>query len=245
MKRFFSSIRSALLPVSAILVVSVLVAACSKFDNDDNGADTPVSGLMAFNLVPDKSAIGITIGGNNLTNAPLVYTNFTGVYQRIFSGNRELESFDVNSDSSLAKTAGNFEVNKYYSVFVVGANGSYSNLVTHDNFDSLSSSTGKAYLRYINAIPDSTQPTVTINAGNNNVVSKPAAFTAISEFVAVDPGQVTVTVNNNSNINANRSIELQQGKVYTILLIGLAGSTDTDKAVQIKYIENGSLGSEQ
>lgn len=241
MKRFFSSIRSAIVPVSAVLVLSVLLAACTKFDDDDNGTDTPVSGLMAFNLIPDRSGIGVAIGGNNLTNVPLAYTNFTGTYQRVFSGSRELEAYDANSDSTIAQATQNFEVNKYYSVFVVGANGTYANVVTHDNFDSLTSSSGKAYLRYINAIPDSTQPTVTITANGNNVVNTAAPFTSVSDFVEADAGQVTVSVKNNSNIDANRSIDLQQGKVYTVLLIGIPGDADANKAVQIKYIENGSL----
>jgi hypothetical protein len=156
-----------------------------------------------------------------------------------------VEAFDASTDSSIAKASQNFEVNKYYSVFTVGAAGSYSNVITHDNFDSLSSSSGKAYVRYINAIPDSSKPTVTIAAGGNNVINTPASFAAVSDFAAVDPGQVTVTVKNSATIDANRSIELQQGKVYTVLLIGIPGEADTGKAVQIKYIENGSLSPSQ
>ena len=97
MKRIFSSIRSALVSLSGVIVVAILLSACSKFDDDDNGTDTPVSGLMAFNLVPDKEAIGVAIGNNLLTNAPLQYTNFTGTYQRIFPGNREVEAFDART----------------------------------------------------------------------------------------------------------------------------------------------------
>ena len=245
MKRFFSSIRSALVPLSGVIVVAILLSACSKFDDDDNGTDTPVSGLMAFNLVPDKEAIGVAIGNNLLTNAPLQYTNFTGTYQRIFPGNREVEAFDARTDSSIAKASQNFEANKYYSVFTVGVNGTYSNVITHDNFDSLNSSSGKAYVRYINAIPDSTQPTVTIAANGSNVFNTAASFTSVSDFAAVDPGQVSVTVKNSSTIDANRSIELQQGKVYTVLLIGIPGNADSNKAVQIKFVENGSLSAGQ
>ena len=36
MKSFFSSIRMALVPVSGLLVIAVLLSACSKFDDDDN-----------------------------------------------------------------------------------------------------------------------------------------------------------------------------------------------------------------
>lgn len=241
MKRFFSSIRFGLIPISGVLVVAVLLSACTKFDDDDNGTETPVSGLMAFNLVPDKAAIGIALNGNNLSNAPLSYTNFTGTYLRVYSGNREIESFDINTDSALAKSNYGFELNKYYSLFVTGANGVYTNIVTHDNFDSLNSSSGKAYIRYINAIPDSTKPTVSITANGINVFNTQATYTSVSDFAAADPGQISVGVKNNATIDASRSFSIEQGKAYTVLLIGVPGATDTTKAVQIKYIENGSL----
>jgi hypothetical protein len=200
---------------------------------------------MAFNLAPDKASVVVALSGSSLTNAPLAYTNYTGTYQRIYTGNREVKSYDYNTDSSFASANYNFEANKYYSLFVAGANGAYTNIVTLDNFDSLSSASGKTYVRYINAIPDSTQPTVTITANGTNVISTPAAFSSVSDFTAADPGQVTVAVKNNSTIDANRTISLEQGKVYTILLTGIPGATDTTKAVQIKYILNGSLATGQ
>jgi hypothetical protein len=241
MKNFFSSVRMTLVAVSCIALVTVLLTACTKFNDDDNNNNTPVSGLMSFNLAPDQPSIGVALSGSNLTNAPLSYTNFSGDYQRIYIGNRAVESYDYNSDSSIASVNYNFEANKYYSLFVVGANDTYTNIVTHDNFDSLNSVSGKAYVRYINAIPDSTKPTVTITANGNNVINTPAAFSSVSDFVAADPGQVTIAIKNSNTIDANRTITLEQGKVYTVLLVGIPGSTDTTKTVQIKYILNGSL----
>ena len=241
MKNFFSSVRMILVMVSCIALVTVLLTACSKFNDDNNNNNTPLSGLMSFNLAPDQPSIGVALSGSNLTNSPLSYTNFTGPYQRIYTGTRAVESYDYTSDSTIATVNYNFEANKYYSLFVAGANGTYTNIVTQDNFDSLSSASGKAYVRYINAIPDSTIPTVTITANGNNVINGPAAFSSVSDFTAADPGQVTIAINNNSTIDANRTITLEQGKVYTILLVGIPGATDSTKTVQIKYIQNGSL----
>ncbi|HKO82591.1 MAG TPA: DUF4397 domain-containing protein [Chitinophagaceae bacterium] len=245
MKNFFSSIRMRLVPVSCVVLVIVLLAACSKFDNDDNNNNSSAAGLMSFNLAPDQSAVGVALSGSNLTNAPLGYTNYSGTYQPIYPGNRAVESYNYNSDSSIATLNYNFETNKYYSLFVAGANGVYTNIVTRDNFDSLSSGSGKTYVRYINAIPDSTKPTVSITANGNDVINAPAGFSVVSDFVAADPGQVTITVKNGSTIDANRTISLEQGKVYTVLLTGLPEATDTTKAVQIKYILNGSLATGQ
>jgi len=245
MKNFFSSIRMRLIPASFVLLVTVLLAACSKFDNDDNNNNSEAAGLMSFNLAPDQTAIGVALSGSNLTNTPLAYTNYSGTYQPIFPGNRQVESYSFQSDSSVATLNYNFEANKYYSVFVAGNNGVYTNIVTRDNFDSLSASSGKTFVRYINAIPDSTKPTVTITANGTKVIDTPAGFSSVSDFVAADPGQIAVTVKNGSTIDASRTISLEQGKVYTVLLAGVPGATDTTKAVQIKYILNGNLATGQ
>lgn len=118
MKNIFSSIRMSVIPASCFVLATVLLAACSKFDDDDKGDNTPVAGLMAFNLAPDQGAVAIALSGNNLTNEPLAYTNYTGTYQRVFTGSRDVESYDYSSDSTLSKVNFNFEADKYYSLFV-------------------------------------------------------------------------------------------------------------------------------
>lgn len=244
MKNFFSSVRMALIPATGLLAMAVLFSACSKF-NDDNNNNTPVAGLMSFNLAPDQAAVGIALGGNNLTNSPLAYTNYSGTYQLVYPGNREVESYDYVKDTTINKVEYNFTADKYYSLFVVGANGTYKNVITNDNFDSLSSSTGKAFVRYINAIPDSTHPTVTFAINGSNVINENALFTGISDFKEIATGNVDVKVSNNTTINATRTITLEQGKVYTVLLTGIPGQADATKAVQIKYITNGSISAKQ
>jgi len=242
MKNMFSSMR--LLSVAGFVAIAVLLAACSKF-NDDNNSNTPVAALMAFNLAPDQAGIGITLAGNNLTNSALAYTNYTGTYQLIYPGSRNVESYNVTNDSSLAKGDYNFAQDKYYSLFVTGANGSYSNVITQDNFDSLVKITGKSHIRYINAIADSAKPTVTIASAATNVFDDNVSFNAVSDFKVADAGNVTASVNNNGNINASRTISLEEGKVYTVLLVGQPGATDSARKVQIKYITNGSLSNTQ
>jgi hypothetical protein len=244
MKNVFSAIRMWLVPVSGLLAVTILFSACSKF-NDGNNTNTPVAGLMSFNLAPDKPAAGIALGGNNLTNSPLAYTNYSGTYQLIYPGNRAVESYDYIKDSTITTVDYNFTADKYYSLFVVGANGNYKNVIANDGFDSLVSATGKAYVRYINAIPDSTKPVVTVGVNGSNIINDNTSFTDISDFKEVNTGNVEVKVNNNTTINASRTITLEQGKVYTLLLVGIPGQTDAAKAVQIKYITNGSVSAKQ
>ena len=223
--------------MTSAFTLSILLFACNKSINSMNNNNAPVSGLMAFNLATDKAAT-IIVGGSSITNAPLTFESYTGNYLNVYSGNKLVQSYDYNSNTPLDSVSYTFEPQKYYSMFVVGSNGHYHNIIVNDNFDSLSPS--QTYVRYVNAIADSSAPTVTISSSGDNTTSNSAAFGSVSNFSAVSPGNVTVQVSNGGNINKSRTISLDQQKVYTVLLAGTPGSTGND-SLQIKYIENGTL----
>jgi len=224
--------------LSMCAIASVVVfTACKKSTVDNNNNNIQSAGLMAFNLAPDKT-VAITIGGNGLAGSPLAFNSYTGTYLPIYPGNRTVESFDYATSTSLASASDSFRVDKYYSVFVVGTAGSYQNVIVNDNFDSLSSSSGQAYIRYINAINGTGNAAVTISGSSVN--NSNAAFGSVSDFVAVTPGSTTITVNNGTTVNVNRTITTEAKNVYTVLLS--SGATSSDPA-QIKYITNGTLNS--
>ena len=229
----------AILAVAALFSV-LIFSSCLK-SNDNNNPGTAASGLMAFNLSPDKSAIGISLSGNNLTNTALAYTNYTGGYLNIYSGSGTVAAYDAGSGNAFTSSDYNFEQNKYYSLFVVGKDSAYQNVIVKDQLDSLSSTSGKAYIRYINAVSDSVYPLVTVSYNANSVISENAAFASVSGFVEINPGNANIAINNSNNIQATRTISLEEKKVYTILFSGIPGSTDTSQSVQIRYIENGAL----
>lgn len=225
-------------PLTALLVVAVLFTACKKADIFEQ-QPIPAAGLMAFNLATDKAAVGFTLSSNPLRNTVLNYTEFTGVYLPVYTGSRELRSVDYFTGSTIAITNGTFADSMYYSAFVVGYNGSYRNVLVQDNLDGLAATAGKAWVRYINAIADSTAtPTVTIDEG---AVNSAAAYASVSSFVQVNAGAVNVSVSNGGNINASRTITLEANKVYTVLLVGTPGATEAGKEVQVKFITNGTI----
>ena len=227
------------IPLTGLVLMILLFGACKK-TLDTTGNQSPVAGLMALDLVPDKASVNITLSGRSLTNSPLLYTNFTGGYLGVYAGNRDVTSYDFNSGTMLASTSQLFADSSNYSLFVLGANGNYRNLIVKDNLDSLQSTSGEAFVRYVNAIADSTQqPLVTISSGATNVFSNNAPFATVSDFKGITPGDVSVKVSNESAINSSRTITVEQGKIYTILLVGIPGQADSAKAVQIRFIQNG------
>jgi hypothetical protein len=238
-----SLFRSRILSVALLLAGSIAFVSCSKLDNDDN-QNVPVAGLMAFNLAPDQSSLVLTLNGGSLTNYPLPYTNYTGGYLSVYPGSRTLEAYNSNSPSGapLATATGSFEAEKYYSSFTIGANNNYRNVIVEDKFDTLSAG-GQAFIRYINAIPDSSRPTVVIAANGNNALSQQPAFGTVSDFVAIAPGTVSIDVANGSTIDADRTITVEQNKLYTVLLTGLPGTTPSGE--MIKFITNGTVTDQQ
>jgi len=236
MKRFFSAYF--LTALGSMLVF----ASCMK--NDNNTPQVPVAGIMAFNLAPDK-AVTFALNGNAITNAPLQFNNYTGSYLGAYVGNRTISAYDGYSNMLLASKEATFEEDKYYSAFAVGYDGSYRNVVVPDNYDTLSGSNGKAYVRFINGVADSvTASAVKVTNGGTEVVDTTVSLGGISDFVAVEPGDVTVSINGGTDINASRTFAVEQRKVYTILLIGAPGVSDEAKKVQVRYVEMGTLSEE-
>jgi hypothetical protein len=240
MKQLLSSLNSLLRPYAGIVLLAFLFASCKK--DDVQNSHKPAAGFMAFNLSPDQPSIGFSLSGIKQGNAPIGYTNYTGVYLQIIPGNREVKTFDYSTGSTIALTGGVFADSAFYSAFLVGVNGSYRNLVVNDHLDSLSKVAGKAWVRFVNAIPDSTStPNITVEDNAETVINSNAAFGDVSAFTQVKAGDITTTVSNGSNISANRTINVEENKVYTILFVGQPAQADSTKAVQIKFIANGII----
>jgi hypothetical protein len=220
---------------------TILFSACKKYDNTAN-TRTPAAALMAFNLTIDKATVGVTLSGINLINAPLNYTSYTGGYIPVYLGSRDVKSYDFNSATTLATSNQLFQDSVYYSLFVVGNNGSYHNIISYDSLRSLVPSSGQAFVRYVNVIPDSTiSPLVTISSNGTNFISNNTPFGTVSGFTKVNVGNITIGVNSGDSVAATRTIAVEESKAYTILLTGIPHAVDTAKAVQIKFITNGTI----
>lgn len=239
MKQLISFLRKGAIPLVAFLTISFVFSACKKtVDTTQN----PAAGLMAFNLTADQPSIGVALSGNNLTNSPLAYTSYTGGYLGVSTGSREVTSYDFYSGATLSTGNQVFDDSAYYSLFVVGTNGTYRNVFVKDNLDSLPTTSGNAFVRYVNAITDSTsQPAVTISSNGSNVFNDNAAFASVSDFKQITPGSIAINVKDESTIDSTRNITVEAGKIYTVLFTGVPNATDSSKAVQIKYIQNGVI----
>lgn len=237
--------RNALLKKTGILMASLFVAAilfssCKK----DKPAHVPAAGLMVYNLVPDQNALGVAADGRAVFNTPLFYLNFSGTYQALYTGNRTFQSYVYGSSDVLATTTANLVDSAYYSLFVVGTDGNYKNVFVEDKLDSLPSGTGNAYVRYINAVTGPEEHNVNISAGANIIVNESSSLGHVSSFKEVTPGDVDVTLSSEGITDTSRTISLVKDGIYTVLITGMPGATDTTTALKIRYIQNGTIAPE-
>jgi len=232
MKRVMLVFASPRLPFFALLCSLLMFASCKKDSMTDR---TPAAGFMGFNLAIDKPLVGFSLSGNAVSNTGLEFPAYTGNYLPITTGTRELRAYDFNSNSTIATSNETFADSMYYSAFFIGNNGSYRNLVVQDRYEGVTPVTGKSWVRYVNAIPDSSTSTVTVGEATSS-----AKYGNVSAFEQVNSGNLAVSVKNGSTINASRTIVADENRIYTILLVGLPNQTDTTKNVAIRYIQNGS-----
>jgi hypothetical protein len=228
----FNLFRKHSLTISLAVLSLFMLASCSK--NDDGGAYVPTAGLMAFNLAPDRPAVSFTLGSSQF-GSTLGYTSYTGSYLPINVGTRQVRAYDVNNGQTLATTTFTFADSSLFSTFLVGYNGVYRTVISTDNGPNVTATPGKAWIRYVHAVADtSARPNVTI-AG----MTDQAAFGTVSDFMSVDAGSVTVTISSAANFEATRTLTLEENKVYTVLFVGIPGNTDPQLEPQVKFIVNG------
>lgn len=224
-----------------ILLASVLFVACKKDNDTIPPKRVPQAGLMAFNLSPDQNAVVMSLGGSNLGNSSLGYNSYTGQYLPVYTGAREVRSYDFNSGNTLATSNFTFADSGYYSAFLLGTTGNYRNVVVKDELETLTATAGKAWVRYINAIPDSVNaPTINIAAGGTNVFNETGTYGNVSSFAMVNAGEVSTSVTNGEGIAATRNI-LEENKVVHGDADRFAWHNRQYKRCRVKFILNGTI----
>jgi hypothetical protein len=239
MTKSVSRTRSLILTGIVFFAGIIVLSSCTK--KHDSTPAAPVASVMAFNLASDKPAVGFSLSGKELTSAPMAYASFTGSYIGTAPGDKMVEAFDYNTSNGIfASTTASLKADNFYSVFLVGKGAHYQNIVVNDNIDSLSASSGLAYVRYLHAIPDSVAAlNVMVSNTAGTIFTDSSPFPTLSAFKGVTPGNITVNITNANGISVTKTITVEQKKVYTVLLVGIQNSSATP--LQINAITNGTL----
>ena len=229
------------LPTATAFIMAVgLFSACKK-SSDDNNNTTDNAGLLPFNLAPGTS-ISIGVAGNAIITGALNFPNYTGEYIPVAPGTKIVDSYKFGQkDSVYASTAFEFTANRFYSLFLIGFNGHYKNLVIADRVDSSIIGTSKSYVRYVNAIADSADQHFVVTRGPSTVSDTTLKYTGVGAVRPIDPGELTFSVYDGATVKASKIVTMEANKLYTVILYGIPSATDETNKVKVAHIINGSL----
>lgn len=230
-------LKNSLFLVAATLLFATIFSACKKNDP----VRTPMAGLKAFNLIPDLEGIGFAVDNNSISNTPFSYTTLTPGYINIFPGNRQFSSFNFSNSQVLATESFSVKDSSYYSLFAVGTEGDYKNVIVEDPINDLDATSGKAFVRYVNGVTGA-DAAVTVTENGNTLFDATNETGFVSGFKEATPGKITVSFHvNDENEPVEREIDLSENGVYVILILGEAQTSGDAQPLEIKMAQYGTV----
>ena len=235
---FFKNKRTTSILFSLLFASAILFTSCLK--DDDDLPEQDVAGFMGFNLSPDQPALGYKIDNSILSTNALGFGNYTGSYLPIYEGQRRIEAFNFGTGATLDSLSRAISTDKFYTAFLFGQDGNYRLNVVDDGLEGLQYVADKAYLRLVNGYTDTTLvPSFTYEVADSVVYSENLVYRSVGAFVPVSAGSIDVRVQNGADSLTSRTIAIDAGKIYTILLLIKPETTATTP--EIKFVVNGLL----
>jgi hypothetical protein len=191
-------------------------------------ADGHQARVRAVHASPDAPAVDILVNDNAaFTNAP-----FKGItqYASLDVGTYNVKVVPTGATDPVVIEADLELEAKDYTVVAVGKLESIEPLVLVDN--NSDPAEGKAHVRFVHASPDA--PAVDIAVKDGPVLFSNVAFKGVGDYLPVDAGtyDLEVRVAGTEDVALEvPGVELQNGVVYTVFAMGLAGGEPALTAV--------------
>ncbi|MGD8597868.1 MAG: DUF4397 domain-containing protein [Anaerolineae bacterium] len=208
--------------VSAVLVLSLVMATAALAQD--------MSRVRVVHASPDAPAVDVWVNGAvAFSNAPFEgITDYAelaaGTYNVQVSPTGATEPIVIDADLDLAAGTD-------YTVVAVGLLENIEPLVLVDN--NSAPAAGKAHVRFVHASPDA--PAVDIAVANGGpVLFSNVPFKGVGDYLPVDAGTYDLEARLAGTDTVALSVPgvaLEEGTVYTIFAMGLAGGEPALKAV--------------
>lgn len=196
----------------AILSFTVLLTSCK---NNDEPEMNGTASVRVIHSSETTGAVDLYANDSKINNSAIAYAS-SSTYFQTQAGQKTIQVRLSGSAEVVSSQSLNLEPGKQYTIYVTGTgNGA---VVTTDDNSSPSSTQGK--VRFVNL------SSLTSNAGlqldNSANLFTGITFGTVSDFAAVSPGEHTFKASSatNANLNAQTTINVQAGKIYTIYLSG-------------------------
>lgn len=207
--------------VAMLVVAAMMVSALS--------AAAAGPRVRVVHASPDAPAVDVWVdGAQAFTNAP-----FKGItsYAGLTAGDHKVQVVPAGAtEPTVISATLTLDNDKDYTVVAVGKLADIEPLVLVDN--NSAPAAGKAHVRFVHASPDA--PAVDIAVKGGPVIFSNVAFKGTGDYTPVDAGTYDLEVRlagTETVALAVPGVKLDDGTVYTIFAMGLAGGEPTLTAV--------------
>jgi hypothetical protein len=211
-----------LLAVSAVLVLSLALATSAL-------AADGMARVRVVHASPDAPAVDVWVNGAvAFSNAP-----FKGItpYAELAPGSYQVQVSPTGATEPVVIDATlDLAADRDYTVVAVGQLANIEPLVLVDN--NSAPAAGKAHVRFVHASPDA--PAVDIAVTGGPVLFSNVPFKGTGDYLPVDAGTYDLEARiagTNTVALSVPGVALEDGKVYTIFAMGLAGGEPSLTAV--------------
>lgn len=200
----------------SFLIFLFSLTSCENEDNYYYGYNPNTAFGIITNASPSSGDLFFYADNNAINKSGLNYTDTNG-YNNFYTGNRVI-TLKNSSGNGIASTNINLHQGDFFSVFAVNTFDKIE-LISFNDKLKLPSSANKSMIRFINLSPDA--PAINI-LNNSTLLSTNLPFKTASDFIELESGSKQIIINSSSTGNQllNTSIELKQGRIYTVYTKG-------------------------
>ena len=215
--------------VMLTITLAVLFGSCKKENTDTTG----VSSVAIINASPTLATYNTYIDGTKIIAGALPFGGAIP-YVQVTAGSHTLKFTAETDPTTLLSKTITVEGNNAYSFFMINRNEDMDGLLISDN--STSSSTEKAFIRFVNLSPDAPALDFLLSNATQNLVTN-KSYKEASGFAEIDPGTYSFDVKNDAGgvvMNTLGNSVLEAGKYYTFMSIGLVTPNDVEESFKLQ-----------
>lgn len=224
--------------LTVILLSAVGLSACLDDDFEAGEIDNEVAWVSFYHSSPDVGSLDIEADDQVFTNQAFEYGDYTG-YLSFYAGNREIEFVPRNQSDSLTGGNFSFQLNGYYSIFVVGEEEGLEVLMTTD--DPVELQPGEFGIRFINLSPADTTMSLRFEDDEEPLFTD-LEFKSVTSFVSTSAERKRVEVVLGDSTVATASTDLvdfQSGHYYTVIAKGyVTPEADDEPGLSLSVLNN-------
>ena len=211
--------------VTALLGAAVFFNSCK---NDIDNTSPGIAALSVVNAYPSTNTLDFYIGTQRVNNTGLAFGGKLK-YFKVYEGSHSTKVTLTNSATTLATKNISLKGGFYHSLYLVGnATDSLDYLLLDDQPSQPAE--GKAGVRFVNLSPNSTSLSLELTGDTTGFKNK--VFKGFTTFKPVTAAKANFVLRDAANtvVATRDTVNLQNGRVYTIYAKGLAtGGTDATK----------------